>query len=66
MTQAFLRRLQQEREEVKEKWARGHYLGDTPEATLQLNIQAVAAGDMLLQIATLIEDMIIPREKADE
>lgn len=60
VTQAFLLHLRQTQQETMETWGRGGFTGETPELTLQANINALGGLSVLRQTIELIEEAKAP------
>jgi hypothetical protein len=60
-TEAFVWQLREVIADTKERWAQGHYNGDSDAETLRLTAQAVSQIDMLRQVIDVVEELkIVP------
>ena len=59
VTEAWVASLEDTIEDTKDRWAAGHFRGETLEATARLNDQAVAGVEVLRQAIDRIEEMKI-------
>jgi hypothetical protein len=65
VTQELIRDLQRTRQDALEAWAKQAYIGKTEYETLQLNMQAIGAVDMIQQLLETLEQYKITSEKEE-
>jgi hypothetical protein len=56
VTQVFLRRLEQEREEIKQQWADGAFVSNDAHTDARLNTAAIASVKALEKVEEWIRD----------
>lgn len=62
VTQEFLKKLEQSRQETLETWAREGYISDSAERSALMNAKALGGIGLLDQIIDLIQDMKAPND----